>query len=166
LDITPYATPRRYRLISLTALRYQNTLEIYEFEELPMYKQSHCFAVSYVWRGVSLNPDPNHPASRRARQRGTFTVKGGEDGDPISLSVLDDISWAAESENVLQTLLWLDQLCIMQTSKDDKAWQIQRMYHIFSTSKVIVLPGGLQRLASLDDETSWMNRAWTLQETL
>ncbi|ESK90277.1 hypothetical protein Moror_7660 [Moniliophthora roreri MCA 2997] len=185
LDITPYATPCRYRLLSLTSLRYRGLFQIYEFDELPMYSEilpnvlknlnipgfklpemSHCCAASYVWRGVAVNADPSLPSAQRAKEKGDFTVMGGEDGDPISISVLNDICWAATAGNGVATFLWLDQLSILQSSKEDKAWQIQRMYHIYSTSTTIALPGGLGRLASLDDETTWMDRAWTLQEVL
>ncbi|KAJ8507796.1 hypothetical protein ONZ45_g9867 [Pleurotus djamor] len=185
LDMTPYATPRRIRLISLTSLTYRNRFEVYEFETLPMYteimhrelkalfesgpvkfEKSHCHAVSFVWRGLSAdsNPETTSTASRRATSRGTFTVEGVNDGDPISLSVLDDIRWCA-SHNT-PTFLWLDQICIMQTSDEDKAFQIQGMNHIYATSDVIVLPGGLGRLATVDDGTTYMDRAWTFQEAI
>ncbi|KAJ7310136.1 hypothetical protein DFH08DRAFT_666925, partial [Mycena albidolilacea] len=65
------------------------------------------------------------------------------------------------------THLWLDRLCVMQAHKRDKTWQIQRMYQIYKRCGVcLVLPGGLVRLARLDDSTSWIDRAWTLQEAL
>ncbi|KAK7053181.1 hypothetical protein VNI00_003800 [Paramarasmius palmivorus] len=173
----------------MTCLRYRGLFQIYEFDELPIHneflpkalrefkpppgmpqfefpKSSYCFAVSYVWRGVAVDANPSLSSAQRANDKGSFTVMGGEDGDPISLSVLDDICWAATASNEVSTFLWLDQLSILQTSKMDKAWQIQRMNHIYSTSTTIVLPGGLGRLASFDDETTWMDRAWTLQEAL
>src|SRR5271155_4724438 len=33
-------------------------------------------------------------------------------------------------------------------------------------TQCLVLPGGIQRLVSLDEETSWVHRAWTLQEAM
>ncbi|PBK82123.1 hypothetical protein ARMGADRAFT_1141709 [Armillaria gallica] len=65
--------------------------------------------------------------------------------------------------------LLLDRLCILQTRKTDKNWQIQRMYHIFGFAPTfslysnIVLPGGLVRLAGLAEPTLLADRAWTLQ---
>jgi hypothetical protein len=63
--------------------------------------------------------------------------------------------------------LWLDRLCIMQTSKQDKRWQIMHMFNLYRhCTQCLVLPGGIQRLVPLDEETSWVHRAWTLQEAL
>lgn len=54
---------------------------------------------------------------------------------------------------------------MIQSSKQDKVWQIERMYSIYIHSNpCLVLPGGLVRLASLDEPTTWIDRAWTLQE--
>lgn len=64
-------------------------------------------------------------------------------------------------------LLWLDTLCIIQQSSDDKAWQIQRMYGIYQAcDPCLVLPGGLQRLVCVDEEMEWIQRGWTLQEVM
>ncbi|EEB90493.1 hypothetical protein MPER_11293 [Moniliophthora perniciosa FA553] len=123
VDITPYATPCRYRLLSLTSLQYRGLFQIYEFDELPMYSEilpnvlknlnipgfklpemSHCCAASYVWRGITVNGDPSLPSIQRAKEKGDFTVKGGEDGDPISISVLDDICWAATAGHGVATM--------------------------------------------------------------
>ncbi|KUI62889.1 hypothetical protein VP1G_10008 [Cytospora mali] len=55
----------------------------------------------------------------------------------------------------------------MQTSQDDKAWQIQHMLRIYKGCEVsLVFPGGIQRLVSIDEPTAWIHRAWTLQEAL
>ncbi|KZT10203.1 uncharacterized protein LAESUDRAFT_722381 [Laetiporus sulphureus 93-53] len=63
--------------------------------------------------------------------------------------------------------IWLDRLCLMQTSRDDKAWQIARMHNVYRLCEIcIILPGGIQRLVGLDEETAWIHRAWTLQEVL
>ena len=63
--------------------------------------------------------------------------------------------------------LWLDRLCIMQTNKQDKNWQIKHMFELYSHCRqCLVLPGGIQRLVSLDEETWWVHRAWTLQEAM
>lgn len=186
MDITPYATPGRYRFLSLENLHLYGDFEIFEFENLPHPKhptntpdtespaEAGYTAVSYVWRGLPLD-DRDLPATRRALMKGNFTVKGGEDADPISIAVLEDIVWADSSlqgdeggdlPDVPTKLLWLDQLCIMQTSDDDKAWQISQMYEIYKHSYCLVLPGGLTRLVSPEDSNNWMSRAWTLQEVV
>ncbi|KAF8173729.1 hypothetical protein K438DRAFT_128032 [Mycena galopus ATCC 62051] len=64
-------------------------------------------------------------------------------------------------------MLWLDRLCILEDSKPDKIWQIHRMFRIYQYCEVcLVFPGGLVRLAGLDDSTTWIDRAWTLQEAV
>jgi hypothetical protein len=173
-------------LLSLENLHLYGDLEVFEFEELPqpgppdpLSKENWPIpgypgysAISYVWRGLSIDNDLL--ASRRVAPKGNFTIKGGEDGDPISISVLEDIAWADgtpnkdNDEGVQEStgLLWLDQLCIMQTSDDDKAWQIEHIYEIYRNSYCFVLPGGLTRLVSPTDTNNWMSRGWTLQEVL
>ncbi|KAK7060614.1 hypothetical protein VNI00_001380 [Paramarasmius palmivorus] len=172
LDITPYATPGRYRMLSLHNLRLFGDFEIFEFEELPESDVPYIpgyTAVSYVWRGIDANNDL--PSSQRANSKGTFVVKGEEKGSSISIAVIMDVAWgalrhSATSGSGPDRFLWLDQFSIIQTSKEDKAWQISRMYSIYRHSRCLILPGGLTRLASLDDTTHWVSRAWTLQEIL
>jgi hypothetical protein len=55
----------------------------------------------------------------------------------------------------------------MQTVVEDKMWQIERMFDIYKKcGGCLVLPGGLQRLMRLDEETAWIERAWTQQEAM
>ncbi|KAG5652269.1 hypothetical protein H0H81_005580 [Sphagnurus paluster] len=173
LDITNFATPGRFRLLSLVNLRQTGHFEIFEFEELPQSDippiQGYT-TISCLWRGLPA-ADNGLPSSLRANSKGNFTVKGGEDADPISISVIEDIAWAAlrggsEFGVGPDRFLWFDQISIIQTSKEDKAWQISRIYSIYNNSRCLILPGGLTRLASVDDNKSWMSRAWTLQEAL
>ncbi|KAI0322933.1 hypothetical protein OF83DRAFT_1091400 [Amylostereum chailletii] len=135
LDITSCATPRRYRLVDCKQL----------FASFPTIPYS---TLSYVWRGSP--PDPTHPES-------TFSVKGADDADPISISVLRH---AFTSSLLLNTsYFW--------TSREDKNWQIANMYRVYeSCAHTIILPGGVQRLVRLDEETDWIHRGWTLQEAL
>ncbi|KAJ6466318.1 hypothetical protein C8R45DRAFT_485570 [Mycena sanguinolenta] len=133
--------------------------------ETPILPQLYT-VVSYVWFGLKAEPP-------ELEQDGSFSVFCGahndgtprENGGPISLKVLEyACRWASESSS---SDLWLDRLCIMQTSKTDKAWQISRMYDIYESSEqCVVLPGGLQRLASMSDQTEWADRAWTYQEAI
>ena len=63
--------------------------------------------------------------------------------------------------------LWLDRGCIIQSSKEDRSWQMQHMGRIYKNcSTYLVLPGGLGRLVGLAEETAWIHRSWTLQEAL
>ncbi|KAH0496122.1 hypothetical protein TgHK011_003501 [Trichoderma gracile] len=149
------ATKRRFRFIDGDALAHKSVIHVLEFEHLPSAPYA---VISYVWRG--LPPLPNEKSTLPK-----INVKGAEGADPISVEVLKIVSLAAEEQGC--KLIWLDALCILQDNDDDKAWQIQRMYDIYrSSSECIVAPGGLQRLVSLTEETTWTSRAWTLQEAI
>ncbi|KAK0638338.1 hypothetical protein DIS24_g9924 [Lasiodiplodia hormozganensis] len=139
-------------------------LDIYEYPS--GLSCSAYVAISYVWKGNPLVADPSSP-SYWVEELGTFSVKGAESGDPISLDVLYHTCSAALSCRYSGSYLWLDRLCIVQTSELDRAWQIRQMYDIYKRCKICcVLPGGIQRLVSLDEETTWIERAWTLQEVV
>ncbi|KAL0564945.1 hypothetical protein V5O48_017087 [Marasmius crinis-equi] len=162
VDLTPHLTENHYRFIDTDAFTHNRTLTICETSTLPdLYT-----TISYVWFGLVAEPS-------QLEQEGSFRVFCGlrgdgtprEDGGPISLKVLEHAcQWASNSSS---SYLWLDRICILQTSKRDKAWQISQMYDIYAGSEQsIVLPGGLQRLASVFDEASWADRAWTYQEAI
>ncbi|KAL0563981.1 hypothetical protein V5O48_018078 [Marasmius crinis-equi] len=160
LDIAEGATPRRFRLVDCYRLIHEDELCIYEFEQIPA-AVSYA-AVSYVWQGNPLSSDWEE-------ELGTFSIKGAEDGDPISLDVLESVGKAISLglQFVVGPFLWLDRLCILQTDKSDKAWQISHMHQIYKSCMVcVVLPGGIGHLVRLDEETGWIHRGWTLQEAL
>lgn len=149
------ATKHRFRFIDGDALAHKSTIHVLEFEHLPLAPYA---VISYVWRGLPPLPDEKSTLPK-------INVKGAEGADPISVEVLKIVSLAAERQGC--KLIWLDALCILQDDDDDKAWQIQRMYDIYrSSTECIVAPGGLQRLVSLTEETTWASRAWTLQEAI
>ncbi|KAH9896107.1 hypothetical protein C8Q73DRAFT_789891 [Cubamyces lactineus] len=153
LDISHTATPRHIRLVDCRAMTDEDTLRIVEFTEFPT--ESYA-AISYPWRGVAPCEDfSGH----------TFAVKGAEHADPVGTDALTHACAAALLRGC--PFLWLDRLCIMQTNKEDKRWQIQHMYQVYkSCSLCIVLAGGVQRLVRLDEQTTWIHRSWTLQEVL
>ena len=189
LDITPFSTPKRFRFFSVDSILdpVSPRLDIFESVKRPpqpvhslvpynKHQQSSYCAISYVWKGIS-----DDETSRRKYSLyydSSFSVKGAEDADPISVQILRDIAWAARNFKKEDThytevchannvkFIWLDRISIMQTSKEDKAWQITKMYLVYSDSTSLVLPGGLQRLVGIDESTSWADRAWTLQEAL
>ncbi|KAF7983164.1 hypothetical protein HWV62_23392 [Athelia sp. TMB] len=155
LNIAPFATPCRYRLVDCGQFVNHQSLRIFEFTDISTIKYG---AISYVWRGVP--PDPRDDSMDSL---GTFSVQGAEDGDPISIAVLLEVCKAALQESV--PYLWLDRLCIIQTNKEDRVWQIQRMHGLYKGCEVCyVLPGGIRRLVGIKEKTSWIDRAWTLQE--
>lgn len=165
-DLTPYATEERYRFIDSDAFVNRRALEIYETTELPSSPSQRYSTISYVWLALPASAEDLH-------RHGSFRVFCGihtsgstrEDGGPISIKVLEyACHWSSQAH---APYLWLDRLCILQTNKRDKFWQISRMYDIYDhCEECIVLPGGLQRLASVYDKTTWADRAWTYQETI
>ncbi|SJK98284.1 uncharacterized protein ARMOST_01547 [Armillaria ostoyae] len=153
LDITFTATPERYRLVDCAEVVSNRVLHIEEFTEFPRVIYA---AISYVWRGNSL---ANSDTSQE------FSVRGAEDADPIGLDVLHDA--CAASLACGASHLWLDRLCIMQTNKQDKWWQIREMYRLYCFATVcVVVPGGLRFLVPFSEETQWIHRGWTLQEVV
>ncbi|KAF8173726.1 hypothetical protein K438DRAFT_1610359, partial [Mycena galopus ATCC 62051] len=121
VDFTPYFTEERFRFIDADAFLHRRILARGYFfaSNLPQFYTS----VSYVWFGLVAEP-------AELERFGAFHVFCGvrsdgtprEDGGPISLKVLEYVCrWASESRS---PLLWLDRLCIKQTSKCDKAWQV------------------------------------------
>ncbi|KAG5649375.1 hypothetical protein H0H81_004239 [Sphagnurus paluster] len=159
LDISSSATPRRFRLVDCEELAHKKVLRIHEFIDVPPNFSTSYTAISYVWRG---NP-PIHAPSQD--DPGTFIVKGAEDGDPISINALQHACLASLQHEL--SYIWLDRLCIQQTSKDDKVWQIEHMFDIYRSCKLcLILPGGVGRLVGLDEETGWIRRGWTLQEAI
>ncbi|KAK7047283.1 hypothetical protein VNI00_006514 [Paramarasmius palmivorus] len=156
IDLSGKASPCRFRLIDCAQLVHEEILQVIEY---PDPQDIAYAAISYIWRGV-IGP----PALSFATN-GTFAVKGAEDGDPVSIDVLLHACKAALLKDI--PLLWLDRLCIIQTSRDDKVWQIQRMYRIYAEcAECFILPGGTRRLVSLEEPTMWIHRGWTLQEAV
>lgn len=155
LNLAPIATPCRYRLIDCERLTAHGRLHIVEFSAFPTVAYS---AISYVWRGNPFD-------STKDEDFGNFGVKGAEDGDPIGINVLRHVCVASLLQNA--KYVWLDRLCIMQTSREDKGWQISRMFQIYKSCKLcIILPGGIRGLTHLDEGTTWLHRGWTLQEVM
>ncbi|KAI5841722.1 hypothetical protein BZA05DRAFT_412838 [Tricharina praecox] len=161
IDLTGCATPQRFRWVDAAALVDDNYLRIVEsdqtdesaLDEIPY------ASISYVWRGEAHVCDPGC--------LGTFRVVGkrGPTADPISIDVLRTAAIAARDLGA--AYLWLDRLCIMQAVRDDKDWQIMNMGDIYRCSTTcLIFPGGVQRLVALDEETTWILRAWTLQEAV
>jgi hypothetical protein len=88
-----------------------------------------------------------------------------------------EISWyglvqAAQAAHHLECrYLWLDLLCIDQDAKrpedkkEEKKEQIKQMGRIYEKAKaVLVMIGGVGAVQGIDEPSSWIDRAWTLQE--
>lgn len=145
--------PCRYRFVDCLQLAEHDKFIVYECSDIYGIPYS---AISYVWKS-------NHPSP--PQRRGTFVVEGALDGDPISIDVL--VHAARASIMAGTKYMWMDRLCIIQTSRIDKHWQIKNMHHVYSSCVMcIILPDGVGHLADLDKETSWIKRGWTLQEAV
>ncbi|KIY47764.1 hypothetical protein FISHEDRAFT_32057, partial [Fistulina hepatica ATCC 64428] len=163
IDPGQLATPCRLRLLDVSAFLDSHDLRI--MEHTPSGSQhsegdlSATFippyaATSYPWRDLQL-PE--------GQSTSCFSVEGALHADPISVNVVRTACVAARAYGC--DMLWLDRLSIVQGCRKDKTWQIQHMFQIYKNCTVcLVFPGGLVRLARLDDSTTWIDRAWTLQE--
>ncbi|KAL1940623.1 hypothetical protein VTO73DRAFT_8058 [Trametes versicolor] len=153
LDLS-HAAPCHIRLVDCKSVVEHGFLRIVEFAEFPTIAYA---AISYPWRGVSINPSDTADS--------VFSVRGAEHADPVGVDALG--SACAAALRLSCAYLWVDRLSIVQTNKADKTWQIRNMYKVYLSCRVcIVLAGGLRRLVRLDEETPWIHRSWTLQEVL
>ncbi|KAK4155728.1 hypothetical protein C8A00DRAFT_13229 [Chaetomidium leptoderma] len=146
-------TVGRFRFIVCSDFVDKGLLRVVEYETLATLQYA---AVSYPWDGLKNHDSP---------EAFFWLPLDGQISDPISLAVLRTACLAARQFDA--GLLWIDQICINQTSKQDKDWQISQMFDLYDRCKVsLVLPGGLQRLAAHDERTNWIERSWTLQEAM
>ena len=81
------------------------------------------------------------------------------------------ISWhglcqAAKAAKELKCdYLWLDLVCLHQTSDTDKKLQIKNMGYIYEKAEVvIIMPGGVAAAQGPEHPAPWITRAWTVQE--
>lgn len=133
-------------------------LVIYETKRIP---KGHYASVSYPWIGVPTKSSIPIMSTFRVPQ----PVGSGIEGDPISTEVLQLACTVALRHEA--KFLWVDRLCVSQLDTRDKRWQIHQMCDVYKHCRIcIVLPGGLQRLTDISEETSWMMRMWTLQEAI
>jgi hypothetical protein len=166
-----YPTSRRrgaFRLVKAGPLRntINPSIEVYEHRDItyltPGYKNRlralDYVAISHVWR--------DSKAIIRTRPLSI----GLEDGDT------SDIDWVGlrRMANAVTALgynyFWLDFLCVDQrdvNNDKDKRHQICMMGDIYRyASSVVVMIGGASDVVQMDTSSGWMDRAWTLQETV
>ncbi|QRV93539.1 heterokaryon incompatibility protein [Ceratobasidium sp. AG-Ba] len=154
-DLAPVASLKRYRFIECDTLLETQTLQVREYSRIPQVYVT----VSHVWDGVDALPDDK-----------TFHVQGANPKEssgriPISIWVIQEACRA--SRKLGSNLLWIDRLCVIQANESDKSWQFKKMYDLYKGSATcLVIPNGLAQLTSLNQESPWMNRGWTLQEAV
>ncbi|KAL4244347.1 hypothetical protein ABKN59_010664 [Abortiporus biennis] len=163
IDLTTLAMPERYRFIDCVKFVEDDTLQLLEFEELPLDRYA---AISHVWKSLPPNEE-----DFKLTSHGVFLVEceNRNDSGPISIDVLRYICLASLEAGV--GLLWLDRLCILQAAtiegKKDKRWQILHMYDIYKGCRItFVVAAGLMRFPMKSEETEWIERAWTFQEVM
>jgi hypothetical protein len=142
-------THKKFRFIDARSLAAGESLRVVEFDALP---RQRYVALSYVWKGHYIQGA--HDTNTK-----TMSIEGAIGADPISIDVL--ITACKCVATLGCQLLWIDGVCIVQSDKEDKAWQIQNMFDIYKHCKqCLVLPGGLSRLVPISEPTNWMHRAW------
>ncbi|KAF1848979.1 uncharacterized protein K460DRAFT_275963 [Cucurbitaria berberidis CBS 394.84] len=148
---------KKFRFIDARSLATETSLRVLEFDALPRHRY---VALSYIWRGSYIE-------GAEAPRLGTMTIDGATGADPVSIDVLVTVCKCIISASLECDLLWIDGVCIIQNDDEDKSWQIQNMFDIYEYCKqCLILPGGLSRLVPLTEPTSWIHRAWTLQEAV
>ncbi|KAK2611923.1 hypothetical protein QQS21_002029 [Conoideocrella luteorostrata] len=116
-------------------------------------------AISHVWK-------PSDDAARLANEANRpLRVRVDKREPPHQISWLGLVQAAVAAQALGCQYLWLDLLCLNQQSREDKKIQIRNMANIYqNATAVVVLPGGVVAAQNLDQPSSWIHRAWTLQE--
>jgi hypothetical protein len=116
--------------------------------------------ISHVWQ-------PSEDAARRSRQANRPLNVELRNGKSHTISWLGLVQAATAAEHSRCEYIWLDLLCIDQTSPNDKALQITNMAKIFSNaSATLVMVGGVHAAQSVDRTSAYMQRSWTFQEAI
>jgi Heterokaryon incompatibility protein (HET) len=122
-------------------------------ETIPKYA-----AISHVWK---LSPDVEK-AANEANEPLKVDIGNGR----IHTLSTFGLGQAATAAKYLGCeYIWLDLLSINQQSHDDKVGQIKQMGNIYkSASAVLIMLGGVSAAQRMEMDSSWIDRAWTLQE--
>ncbi|KAF9464544.1 hypothetical protein BDZ94DRAFT_1161656, partial [Collybia nuda] len=156
LSVDGVTIPKSFRFIDCDAYCNYDELRIWQSSDTNILDVLSYAAISYVWKG-NHQPLPSM----------SFAVEGAEDGDRISLDVIRIACQFTLNKGA--HYLWLDRVSIIQKieHKADRNWQIMNMADVYRCCRIcIVLPGGIGGFVDADEQTSWINRSWTLQEAL
>ena len=115
------STRCRFRFIVCSDLIDKRHLTVVEHPDLP----NGYAALSYPWN--RLKPCAGDALNESAFFR--VYLEGGQLSDGMSIAVLRTACLAARQHQA--NLLWIDQICILQTDADDEGWQIERMFELF-----------------------------------
>ena len=144
-----------YHVIHLVEFRELNLDWQMRADDLPTYA-----AISHVW-------DQSDDVMRISRTINRPLYIDTGENMPHVISWHGLIQAATAAKQLGCDFLWLDLLCLDQRNDIDKKLQIKKMTDIYMFSKVtLVMFGGVSAAQGVDKEASWMDRAWTLQETI
>ncbi|OCT47240.1 hypothetical protein CLCR_02254 [Cladophialophora carrionii] len=126
----------------------------------PSPNMPHYCAISHVWQ-------PSEDAARRSNQANRPLRISLRNGTFHAISWLGLVQAATAAQYSRCDYIWLDLLCIDQTSPKDKVLQIPNMARIFSNaSTTLIMVGGVHAAQSLDRPSAYMQRSWTFQEAI
>jgi ankyrin repeat protein len=115
-------------------------------------------AISHVW-------DPSDEVRRISQEVNRPLMVDTEKPTPHIISWHGLIQAATAAKHLGCEYLWLDLLCLDQLCDNDKKLQIKNMHNVYrSATAVLVMFGGVAAAQGLDKPSTWINRAWTLQE--
>ncbi|EWC47892.1 hypothetical protein DRE_02774 [Drechslerella stenobrocha 248] len=169
-------TTGAFRVVHVDKL-LQGIIEIWEYKDI-VWGGKHTIqelanrgfkytAISHVW---SPADDVKEDLARSQQQGTTIDVATGVgETQTISWEGLQDVARAIKKSTKLgkAKFLWLDFLCLDQLDSDDKKGQICLMADIYKHSRsVVVMIGGVSSVHGVEKPTGWIDRAWTLQETI
>jgi hypothetical protein len=155
MKVKPLLSKRRSRIVlyEFLDLDLQRAAQEDDESNLPVYA-----AISHVWK-------PSRAVASRVNARPLHVAL--EDNESDEISWLGLMQAAIAARHLKCKYLWLDFICLNQTSQDDKKQQIKNMANIYAyCSSAIVMFGGVRCAQRLEDESRWHTRAWTLQEAL
>lgn len=128
-------------------------------------------AISHIWENSFEVDNAFEDAKDQTDRIKVITKEIDEDTEPESKA----ISWrgliqAARAAHYKKAdYFWLDFLCLDQLGGDDneKELQIALMASIYRNAcSVIIMISGVVAVGDISDQTGWIDRAWTLQESL
>lgn len=115
-------------------------------------------AISHVWQ-------PSEETARRSRDANRPLRVELRNGGVHEVSWLGLVQAATAAHSLGCKYIWLDLMCINQTSHSDKALQIKNMAKIHSNaSRVLIMVGGVHAAQSVAQPSTWIHRSWTFQE--
>ncbi|KAI0384187.1 hypothetical protein F5Y04DRAFT_278190 [Hypomontagnella monticulosa] len=162
-------TPGAIRLVEVEPLlsRLRGRIVLHEFPGLDLehaaqavdeFAISDYVAISHVWK-------PSPAVANRPNTRPLHIRLQGDNTHEISWLGLMQAAIAVKFGKC--KYIWLDFVCLNQTSDVDKELQIKNMANIYAyCSYTLVMLGGIRCAQRLGDESQWHTRAWTLQEAV